>query len=189
MLENNIQTALSQQLIDLDDAIDIREIKNVKLANQLLKIKKRKKQERDQALQQRNIKAQADANAQAQQAVAQTEMQKNQQKTEMELQVNAKQAEQKLMLLQQEVEAKIRLMNHEFELNKQMQQMQDNTRMTAETQKEDRLDKRKEMEGKQKSELEVQKQTGRPTKKFESSGNDILGGGLGLDKFSPQIGN
>jgi uncharacterized protein involved in exopolysaccharide biosynthesis len=80
-------------------------------------------------------------------------------------------------------------MNHEFELNKQMQQMQDNTRMTAETQKEDRLDKRKEMEGKQKSELEVQKQTGRPTKKFESSGNDILGGGLGLDKFSPQIGN
>ena len=189
MLENNIQTALSQQLIDLDDAIDIREIKNVKLANQLLKIKKRKKQERDQALQQRNIKAQADANAQAQQAVAQTEMQKNQQKTEMELQVNAKQAEQKLMLLQQEVEAKIRLMNHEFELNKQMQQMQDNTRMTAETQKEDRLDKRKEMEGKQKSELEVQKQTGRPTKKFESSGNDILGGGLGLDKISPQIGN
>jgi hypothetical protein len=189
MLENNIQTALSQQLIDLDDAIDIREIKNVKLANQLLKIKKRKKQERDQALQQRNIKAQADANAQAQQAVAQTEMQKNQQKTEMELQVNAKQAEQKLMLLQQEVEAKIRLMNHEFELNKQMQQMQDNTRMTAETQKEDRLDKRKEMEGKQKSELEVQKQTGRPTKKFESSGNDILGGGLGLDKFSPQVGN
>ena len=189
MLENNIQTALSQQLIDLDDAIDIREIKNVKLANQLLKIKKRKKQERDQALQQRNIKAQADANAQAQQAVAQTEMQKNQQKTEMELQVNAKQAEQKLMLLQQEVEAKIRLMNHEFELNKQMQQMQDNTRMTAETQKEDRLDKRKEMEGKQKSELEVQKQRGRPTKKFESSGNDILGGGLGLDKFSPQIGN
>ena len=30
---------------------------------------------------------------------------------------------------------------------------------------------------------------GENTKKFESSGNDILGGGLGLDKFSPQIGN
>ena len=189
MLENNIQTALSQQLIDLDDAIDIREIKNVKLANQLLKIKKRKKQERDQALQQQNIKAQADANAQAQQAVAQAEMQKNQQKTQMELEINSKQTEQKLVLLKQEVEAKIRLMDHEFELNKQMQQMQDNTRMTAETQKEDRLDKRKEMEGKQKSELEVQKQTGRPAKRFESSGNDILGGGLGLDKFSPQVGN
>ena len=189
MLENNLQTALSQQLIDLDDAIDIREIKNVKLANQLLKIKKRKKQERDQALQQQNIKAQADANAQAQQAVAQAEMQKNQQKTQMELEINSKQTEQKLVLLKQEVEAKIRLMDHEFELNKQMQQMQDNTRMTAETQKEDRLDKRKEMEGKQKSELEVQKQTGRPAKRFESSGNDILGGGLGLDKFSPQVGN
>ena len=47
MLENNIQTALSQGLIDLDDAIDIREVKNIKLANQLLKIKRKAKQDRD----------------------------------------------------------------------------------------------------------------------------------------------
>ena len=70
LLENNIQTALSQQLIDLDDAIDIREVRNVKLANQLLKIKRRKKAERDQQIQQQNMKAQADANAQAQQVAA-----------------------------------------------------------------------------------------------------------------------
>ena len=56
LLENNIQTALAQQLIDLDDAIDVREVRNVKLANQLLKIKRKKKQERDQKIQQQNKK-------------------------------------------------------------------------------------------------------------------------------------
>ena len=65
MLENNIQTALSAQLIDLDDAIDIRQIQNLKLANQVLKIRRKKKAERDQMLQQQNIQAQAQANAQA----------------------------------------------------------------------------------------------------------------------------
>ena len=63
MLENNIQTALSQKLIDLDDAIDIRDIRNVKLANQLLKVKRKKKQERDQKMQQENMQAQAQANS------------------------------------------------------------------------------------------------------------------------------
>src|SRR5210317_328444 len=67
MLENNIQTALSAGLIDLEDAIDIREVKNLKLANQLLKLRRKKKLERDQMMQQENIQAQAQANAQAQQ--------------------------------------------------------------------------------------------------------------------------
>ena len=80
VLENNIQIALSQKLIDLDDAIDLRDVRNVKLANQLLKIKRKKKQERDQAIQQQNIQAQSQANAQAQQQAAQTEIQKDQAK-------------------------------------------------------------------------------------------------------------
>ena len=47
MLEQNIQMALSKQDINLEDAIDIREIKNLKLANQLLKVKRKAKQEED----------------------------------------------------------------------------------------------------------------------------------------------
>ena len=43
MLENNIQMALQQQLIELADAIDLRNIKNIKLANQLLKLRRQKK--------------------------------------------------------------------------------------------------------------------------------------------------
>jgi|TARA_R100001594_G_scaffold6307_1_gene18107 hypothetical protein len=188
LLENNIQTALSQKIIDLDDAIDIREVKNIKLANQLLKIKRRKKEERDQMIQQQNMKAQADANAQAQEAAAAAEMQKNQQKTQIELQVEQQKAQSKLEYLQQEVKSKMELMQFEFDLNMKMQGVQDQAKKDEATQKEDRLDEREKIKGKQKTELEQVKQTNRPTPKFESSGNDILGGGLGLDKFTPKIG-
>jgi len=181
LLENNIQTALAQQLIDLDDAIDIREVSNLKLANQLLKIKRKKKQERDQELQAQQAKAQADANAQAQQAVAQAEMQKNQAKAEADTQLEQVKAQTKLTHLQEEVRLKKELMQFEFDLNQQLRdQEQSNI-------KDDRMEKRG---------LEVMKEQGKDrresakqgVKKFESSGNDILGGGMGLDKFNPQIG-
>jgi len=189
LLENNIQTALSQQLIDLDDAIDLREVKNLKLANQLLKIKRKKKAERDQQKQQQNMEAQADANAKAQQAAAQAEIQKNEAKTQSDIQIESTRSQMKLQYLQEEVKSKKELMQFEFDLNMQMQGIQDAAKKQSDTMKEDRLDNRKAMEGKQKSELEVVKQRGRPSKAFESSGNDILGGGMGLDKFNPQVGN
>ena len=189
MLENNIQTALSQGLIDLDDAIDIREIRNVKLANQLLKIKRRKKQERDQQIQQQNMQAQADANAQAQQVAAQAEIQKNQAKTQSDIQLEQSKAELKLEYLKQEVASKMQLMDHEFNLNMQVQGAENANKIQADGFKEDRKDERTKMQGEQQEKLLQQKQTGETTKKFESSGNDILGGGLGLDKFAPQIGN
>ena len=80
MLENNIQMALQQQSVELEDAIEVRDIKNLKLANQLLKLRRKKKDAKDQAIQQQNIQAQADANMQTQQAAAQAEIQKNQAK-------------------------------------------------------------------------------------------------------------
>ena len=187
LLENNIQTALSQQLIDLDDAIDIREVRNIKLANQLLKIKRRKKAERDQKMQQQQAEAQAKAQGEAQQMAAQAEMQKQEQKIQSEIKLEQEKNKSKLEYLKQEVQSKMELMQFEFELNMEMQGLQDKAKRDVESMKEDRKDQRTQMEGKQKSELEVQKQVGRPTKKFESSGNDILGGGIGLDKFNPKI--
>ena len=175
LLENNIQTALAQQLIDLDDAIDIREVRNLKLANQLLKIKRRKKQERDQKLQQDNMQAQAQANAQAQQAAANAEIQKNQAKAQADTQLEQLKAQTKLTHLQEEVRLKKELMAYEFELNQQIRGQEKEQAMGMEKMKEDGKDRRENM-----------KQT---SKKFESSGNDILGGGMGLDKFNPQIGN
>ena len=85
LLENNIQVAIAQKNIELEDAIDVREIKNLKLANQLLKVRRKKKIERDQMMQQQNIQAQAQANAQAQQVAAQAEVQKQQSLTQSEV--------------------------------------------------------------------------------------------------------
>ena len=175
LLENNIQTALAQQLIDLDDAIDIREVRNVKLANQLLKIKRKKKQEREQKAQQENIQAQAQANAQTQQAAAQSEIQKNQAKAQIDLQLEQTKGQTKLTHLQEEVRLKKELMQFEFDLNQSLRDQERQSTEKVEGMKERGKDKR-----------EVVKAT---AKKFESSGNDILGGGMGLDKFNPQIGN
>jgi len=175
LLENNIQTALAQQLIDLDDAIDIREIRNVKLANQLLKIKRKKKQERDQKIQQENAKAQADANAQAQQAIAQAEMQKNQAKSQADLQLEQARTQGRLGHLQEEVKLKKELMQFEFDLNESLRNQERQSTEKLEGMKEAGKDKRENIK--------------QAPKKFESSGNDILGGGMGLDKFNPQIGN
>ena len=125
-LENNIQVALSQKLIDLDDAIDIRQIRNIKLANQLLKVKRKQKTERDQKMQQQNIQAQSQANTQSQQAAAQAEMQKNQAKAQAETQLEQTKAQLRSQYLQQEIEGKKELMNLEFELNSKLQAGQTN---------------------------------------------------------------
>ncbi len=175
LLENNIQTALAQQLIDLDDAIDIRDVRNVKLANQLLKIKRKKKQERDQEIQQQNIQAQAQANAQAQQAAAQSEIQKNQAKAQTDTQLEQLKAQTKLTHLQEEVRLKKELMQFEFDLNTSLRDQERASTEKVESMKEAGKDKRENVKAN--------------AKKFESSGNDILGGGMGLDKFTPQIGN
>ena len=175
MLENNIQTALAQQMIDLDDAIDIRNVRNIKLANQLLKIKRKRKQQRDQEVQQQNMAAQAQANAQAQQASAQAEIQKNQAKVAEELKIEATKADAKLRHLREEAAVKKELMQFEFDLNMQIQQMSRQDNKEIEGMKEQGKDRREKMKT--------------DTKKFESSGNDILEGGMRLSDFNPKIGD
>ena len=177
LLENNIQMALQQQNIELEDAIDLRDVKNVKLANQLLKIRRKKKQERDQELQQRNIQAQAQANAEAQQVAAQAEVKKQEAITQMQTQleqVKAKIASQNLM---QETQLKKELMAYEFELNQKLQQRQDQLAEQKENIKEDRKDQRVKLQG------EERRKSQDSAKKFESSGNDILGGGIDMSGF------
>ena len=186
MLENNIQQALQQQGINLEDAIDIREIKNVKLANQLLKLKRKKKQEDDQMMQQQNIQAQAQANAEAQQVAAQAEVQKNQALTQSQLQLEQGKAQIDFEKLQLEAKLKKELMNHEFQLNMQIEQMKVQTAKDIDSGKEDRKDERTKIQASQQSELIDQRNNNKPPKKFESSGNDIMGGGFGLNQFDPR---
>ena len=186
MLENNIQTALSAGLIDLEDAIDIREVKNLKLANQLLKVRRKKKLERDQAIQQQNIQAQAQAQAQAQQMAAQTEMQKEQVIMQSKSQLEQLKGQMEMQRMQQEVAAKKELMALEFQYNMQLKGIEVDGQKTKESAKEDRKDERAKMQATQQSELIEQRQKQTPPKNFESAGNDIMGGGFGLGTFEPK---
>jgi len=186
LLENNIQVALTQQSIELEDAIDIREIKNLKLANQLLKLRRRKKIIKDQALAQQNIQAQAQANAQAQQVAAQAEMQKNQAINANDAQLAQIKAELESQRMIQEVQHKKELMQLEFQMNMQLKSADDTTQKRKEKQKEDRKDERTRIQATQQSELIEQRKSGKAPKNFESAGNDILGGGFNLGSFDPR---
>ena len=186
MLENNIQVAIGQQSINLEDAIDLRNIKNLKLANQLLKIRRKKKIERDQKMQQENMQAQAQANAQQQQAAAQAEVQKQQALSQTAIQLEQAKAELQKTSMVHEAEIKKQLMDHEFQLNMQLKQMEVQVAQGKETQKEDRKDKRTKIQATQQSEMIDQRQKETAPKNFESSGNDVLGGGFGLNTFGPR---
>ena len=180
MLENNIQMALQQQIIELADAIDLREIKNIKLANQLLKIRREKKLEKDQKLQERNMQMQSQTNQQAAEAKAQADMQANQQKTQNEIQLEQAKAELKMQQLQQEMELKKQLMEQEFEYNMQLREMEVDAVSKKETQKEDRKDERTKIQATQQSEMIDQRNNGKAPKNFESVGNDSIGGDFNL---------
>jgi hypothetical protein len=181
LLENNIQTALSQQTIDLEDAIDLREVKNIKLANQLLKIRRKKKVKKDQMMQQQNMKAQADANAQQTQASAQAEMQKQQASMQNEIQLATQRGEIEKGKLHAEAEVKKALMDHEFELNMKMKEMELKMLQSREQAKE--TNKKRISDNQIKSNEKIQD---RKLKGFESSGNDVIGSGLGLEAFGPR---
>jgi hypothetical protein len=186
MLENNIQVAVAQQAIDLEDAIDLREIKNIKLANQLLKLRRAKKMQRDQMMQQQNIQAQAQANMQTQQASAQMEMQKSQIKSQSEAQLEQMKAQIESQKMQQEVAHKKELMQIEFEMNMRLEQLRGQAVSNKDKMKEDRKDQRTKIQATQQSELIDQRKNEKPPKNFESAGNDTLGGGFNMGAFDPR---
>lgn len=184
-LEANIQMALQTGSIDLEDAIDLRQIKNIKLANQSLKYKRKKKLERDQANQQANIQAQAQANAQLAEQTAMAEVQKQQAITEQKIQLEQYKSNFEIQRLQQEAEIKKRLMAEEFNYNMQLAQMQIQQQESKLNMMEDRKDQRTKIQATQQSELIQQRQNNTFPKDFESSGLDTLNG-FGLEQFGPR---
>jgi len=186
VLENNIQAAVQSGLIDLSDAIDLREIKNLKLANQLLKIRRNEKQMKDQQIQQQNIQAQAEANAQATQVAAQAEVQKQQALIQQKISLEQAKAQIDQQKLMQEANLKKELMQLEFEMNMQLKGLEVQGKKSELNAKEDRKDDRTKLQATQQSELINQRQNDLPPKNFESSGNDILSGNFNLGSFEPR---
>jgi hypothetical protein len=184
MLENNIQMALQQQNINIEDAVDLREIKNIKLANQLLKIRRKKKDELDRQIQIQNIQAQTEANTQAAQNTAQIELQKNQAMVQSEAELERMKAEIDAGKMAQEVMHKKELMALEFEYNMQLKGVETEGLAKREKQRENRKDERTRIQATQQSEMIEQRNSGRSPKNFESAGNDTLGG-FDLGSFDP----
>jgi len=152
-LEQNIQVALQSGGIDLEDAIDIRQIRNLKLANQLLKQKRKRKLQREEQLQQQNIKAQADANAQAQQQAAEAEAQKQQVITQSNLELEQGKSQFEIERMRTEAQIKRELMAEEFNYQVQLEQLKMQAESQKEGQIEDRKDKRVKLQGTQQSQM------------------------------------
>ena len=170
LLETNIQMALSQQSIFLEDAIDIRQVRNIKLANQLLKFRRVKKQQADQAQAQAASVAQAEAQGQAQIQIEQAKAQAAQVEAESTIQISTSKNELDIKKLEIEARTKKELMQFEFDLNVQLKEME------IEAQKE-LANKSKDISGPPK--------INKPKKSFESKGNDVLGG-IEMSRFEPR---
>jgi hypothetical protein len=184
-LEQNIQIALKAGGIDLEDAIDIREISNIKLANQLLKLKRKEKAKEVQAQTQANIQAQAQANAKASEAAALAEVQKQQALADTKLQLEQAKSDFEIQRMEREALIKKQLMAEEFNYNIQLAQARAENETLKEKEIEDRKDERIRIQGTQQSELIDQRKNDLLPKNFESAGFDNLEG-FGLEQFEPR---
>jgi hypothetical protein len=173
LVEQNIQMALSRDQINLEDAIDIRQIKNIKLANQLLKYRRTKKQQIDQVKAERNIAAQSEANAKAAQAAELAKAQAETIKVEAKMKLAEAQSNFEVKKLESEAITKKELMQFEFDLNMKLKEME--------------LDAKKEIANGKASLADITgpPSSSKPQKSFESSGNDVLGG-IDLSRFEPR---
>ena len=181
-LEQSIQIALKSGGINLEDAIDIREINNIKLANQLLKLKRKQKQAQEQQQQQANIQAQAAANAQSAEQAAMYEVQKQQAIAETQMQIEQGKSNFEIQKLEKEAQIKKELMEQEFQYQLRLAEMQAAVKREKEKEIEDRKDQRTRIQATQQSEMISQRKNDSLPVDFESQ-NDTLGG-FELEQFA-----
>jgi len=176
VLEQNIQIALKSGGIDLEDAIDLREIKNIKLANQMLKQRTKAKQKRDQQAQQANIQAQAQANAESAEKAALAEMQKQQALAETEVQVEQAKSQFEINQMQQKAEIDRQLLELKYQYDIKLKQMDKEQMSSKEKMIEDRKDERTRIQATQQSKLIDQRKNDLlPTDFEQNQDNPLLG--------------
>ena len=183
-LEANIQMALSKGDINLEDAIDIREIKNIKLANQLLKMKRVKKQEREErmAMQQQAITAQQQIKSQ--ELAGQVAMQKIQAETQAKMQLKQAEVAFDIQKMNEEAKMKSQLMAEEFQYSMQLHGVEIGTLTQREQMKEDAKAKRISQQNTEQSKLINQRKNNLPPMNFESNEDSL--DGFSLEEFSPR---
>jgi hypothetical protein len=183
-LEGNIQMALSKGDINLEDAIDIREIKNIKLANQLLKLKRVKKQERQEQMEMQKQQMTAQMQMQSQQMASQTAMQKIQLETEAKMQLKQAEVAFDMQLLERQSELKSQLMAEEFSYNQQLNGMEVESLSVREKERETAKAKRISQQNTEQSKLINQRKNNLPPLNFESNEDSL--DGFDLSEFEPR---
>jgi len=183
-LEANIQMALQQGGIDLEDAIDIRTINNLKMANQLLKVKRKQRQAEQQQQELMKQQMQAKNQMQLQQQAAQSKMQQTQ--AELQSKIQIKQAEIAFEIEKQTAEAdlKRRLMDAEFNYNMQLRGMEQAQIDQREEKKEKAKSDRISMGNTQQSKMIEQRKRNLPPFNFESNEDSL--DGFDLSEFDPR---
>ena len=184
MLEQNIQMALSQKDISLEDAIDIRELKNLKMANQLLKVKRKQKQEQEQQQKATEMQMQQQNNMQSQQAAAQAAMEKMQAEAQSKIQVKQAEIAFDIEKLKNEAALKQQLMQLEFQMNMQLQGMTQQQMDKREEMREDGKSKRISQSNTEQSKLIQQRKNNTAPINFESNEDSL--DGFDLAEFNPR---
>jgi hypothetical protein len=179
-LEQNIQIALGQKEIDLEDAIAIRQLKDVNQAERLLVVRRKKRIAQQQQMAQQNSQQQAQVQQQSAQAASEARQQ------ELQLQAQLKAQE---MQLKAQLEAQLEEVKHGF--NKEIEmikaqavsnkvQSETSFKQAIETMKDDRKDERVKKQAVEQSKLISQRQGQRGELEGEESGpgditSEILG--------------
>ena len=184
LLEQNIQMALSKQDISLEDAIDIREMNNLKMANQLLKLKRKQKQEREQQAKMQEQQMAAQMQMQAEQAKAQGEAQKIQMESQAKIQYRQADVAFEIEKLKTEAELKRNLMATEFQFQMQIKGVEQAGLSQRDKNKEKAKDDRISQQSTQQSKLIEQRKNNLPSINFESNEDSL--DGFDLAEFEPR---
>ncbi len=183
-LEANIQMALSKGDINLEDAIDIREIKNLKLANQLLKMKRLKKQEREEKMMMQKQEMMAQQQLQSQEFAAQAAMQQLQLDTQSKMQIKQAEVAFDIEKLKAEAELKRMLMAEEFNYQMKISGVKESMLADRDMMKEESKSKRISQQNTEQSKLINQRKNNLPPLNFESN-EDTLDG-FDMAEFEPR---
>ena len=183
-LEGNIQMALSKGDINLEDAIDIREIRNIKLANQLLKMKRIKTQERLEKNEMQKQAMIAQQQLKSQEMAGQVAMQKIDLETRSKMQIKQAEVAFDIQKMEKEAEMKSYLMREEFDYNLQLRGMETSNINSREQTKEDAKAKRISQQNTEQSKLINQRKNNLPPISFESNEDSL--DGFDLAEFEPR---
>ena len=183
-LEGNIQMALSKGDINLEDAIDIREIRNIKLANQLLKMKRIKTQERLEKNEMQKQAMMAQQQLKSQEMAGQVAMQKIDLETRSKMQIKQAEVAFDIQKMEKEAEMKSYLMREEFQYSMQLHGVEVGTLTQREQMKEDSKSKRISQQNTEQSKLINQRKNNLPPMNFESNEDSL--DGFDLAEFEPR---